>query len=87
MSSTEKYSAALLDKDAYWSYDRIVQLEKLNYSNAEAAFLLGLSIHTITRDVRKGVIRARRYGRRILIPREEVLRIAAEGMQPAAEAR
>jgi excisionase family DNA binding protein len=57
-------------------------LEKLSYSKDEAAFLTGLSVHTITRDVNLGRIKAVRYGRRILIPRAEVERIAGVGMQP-----
>jgi len=64
-----------------------MQLEKLNYSKVEAAFLTGVSVHTITRDVNLGRIRSIRYGRRVLIPAEEVRRIAGEGMpetKPAA---
>ncbi|HEV3330549.1 MAG TPA: hypothetical protein VG096_06190 [Bryobacteraceae bacterium] len=61
-----------------------MHLEKLNYSKQETAFLLGLSIHTITRDVKLKRITARCYGRRVLIPREEILRIAAHGMQREA---
>ena len=57
-------------------------LEKLSYSKQEAAFLLGLSVHTVSRDVNLGRIDARHYGRRVLIPREELLRIAADGMEP-----
>jgi excisionase family DNA binding protein len=57
-------------------------LEKLLYSKAEAAAIIGLSQHTITRDVGLGRISVRRYGRRVLIPREELLRIAKDGMQP-----
>lgn len=53
---------------------------KLLYSREEAAEILSLSVHTVARDVRMGRIHARKYGRRVLIPREEVLRIAAEGM-------
>ena len=60
-------------------------LEKLSYSKQEAAFLLGLSVHTVTRDVNRGRISARHYGRRVLIPRDEVLRIANQGMQPEAQ--
>jgi excisionase family DNA binding protein len=56
--------------------------EKLLYSREQAAEILYLSVHTVTRDVRLGRIRARKYGRRVLIPREEILRIAAEGMRP-----
>ena len=57
-----------------------MRLDKLLYSKDETAELIGLSKHTITRDVRLGRISARHYGRRVLIPRDEILRIAAEGM-------
>jgi excisionase family DNA binding protein len=56
--------------------------EKLLYSKEEAAENLGLSVHTITRDVRLGRIASRRYGRRVLIPAAEITRIANEGMRP-----
>lgn len=57
-----------------------VRNEKLLYSKEEAAALIGLSVHTITRDIRLGRIKAQRYGRRVLIPHAELMRIAAEGM-------
>lgn len=60
-----------------------MKLEKLLYSKDEASEIIGLSKHTIARDIRLGRIEARRYGRRVLIPREELLRIAAHGMGPA----
>ena len=59
-----------------------MQLSKLLYSKEEVADLIGISRHTISRDILRGVIASRRYGRRRLVPAEEVLRIAAEGMQP-----
>jgi excisionase family DNA binding protein len=46
----------------------------------EAAGMLSLSVHTVARDVRLGRIQARHYGRRVLIPASEILRIAAHGM-------
>lgn len=61
-----------------------MKLDKLLYSKEEAAEIIGLSKHTITRDVRLGRIQARHYGRRVLIPREEILRIATEGLKPEA---
>jgi hypothetical protein len=64
-----------------------MKLEKLLYSKGEAAEIVGLSIHTISRDCRLGRIQVRHYGRRILIPSTEILRIANEGMsevKPAA---
>ena len=60
-----------------------MELGKLFYSKQESAELLNISPHTVSRDVRLGKIAAKRYGRRVLIPREEILRIAKEGMQPA----
>jgi len=65
-----------------WYPEIVMQLEKLSYSKQETAYLLNLSVHTITRDVRLGRIQVRHYGRRVLIPREELLRIAADGMEP-----
>jgi predicted site-specific integrase-resolvase len=56
---------------------------RLLYSQAAVAEILSLSIHTVKRDVRLGRIDTRRYGRRILVPRSEVERIAAEGMRLA----
>jgi excisionase family DNA binding protein len=53
---------------------------RLLYSREEAAEILSLSVHTVARDVRMGRIQARKYGRRVLIPRDEILRIANEGM-------
>jgi excisionase family DNA binding protein len=58
----------------------VMKLDKLLYSKEEAAEIIGLSKHTITRDIRRNLIQCRRYGRRVLIPREELLRIANDGM-------
>lgn len=54
------------------------------FSREETATLLCLSIHTVARDCRNGRIKTRRYGRRVLIPRSEILRIANEGMHEEA---
>ena len=54
--------------------------KRLLYSHEDAAELLSLSVHTIARDCRLGCIQSRRYGRRILIPKSEIERIAVEGM-------
>jgi excisionase family DNA binding protein len=59
-----------------------MKLDKLMYSITDTGEILGLSKHTVGRDVRRGIIEARRYGRRVLIPREEILRIAAVGLRP-----
>jgi|HubBroStandDraft_6_1064221.scaffolds.fasta_scaffold2184333_1 excisionase family DNA binding protein len=58
-----------------------LQNERLFYSQAEFADLFGLSVNTIIRDVRLKKIDSKKYGRRILIPRSEVVRIAAEGLR------
>jgi excisionase family DNA binding protein len=58
-------------------------LDRLQYPIEEGAALLGVSKHTLIRDIRLGRVKTSRYGKRVLIPREEILRIAAEGMQPA----
>lgn len=59
-----------------------MKLEKLLYSKEETAEIIGLSKHTVSRDVLLGRIAAKRYGRRVLIPRDEILRIASEGLRP-----
>jgi excisionase family DNA binding protein len=60
-----------------------MKLDKLCYSIEETAEILALSKFTIARDCRAGIIRANRYGRRVLIPRDEILRIATSGLQLA----
>jgi excisionase family DNA binding protein len=59
---------------------------RLQYPIDEGAALLGVSKYTLIRDIRLGRIKIMRYGKRVLIPREELLRIAAEGMQPVEAA-
>ena len=61
------------------------RLQRLQYSIEESADLLSLSRHTLARDIRRGIIRAQRYGRRILIPREELERIARDGLHAAIQ--
>ena len=51
---------------------------RLAYPLAEAAFLLGVSVATLRRDARCGVIRTIRYGRRVLLPAEELRRLAGQ---------
>ena len=53
---------------------------RLQYPIEEAAVLWGISKDTVIRDIRRGKIKTNRYGRRVLIPRAEVMRIAAEGI-------
>jgi excisionase family DNA binding protein len=55
--------------------------ERLFYSQEEVASIFGISVHTIIRDVRLKKIAFRKWGRRILIPKSEVLRIYAEGLK------
>jgi excisionase family DNA binding protein len=55
--------------------------DRLMFSKEEAARLWNVSIHTVSRDCRSGKIRCKRYGRRILISKDEILRIADEGME------
>jgi len=60
---------------------------RLQYPIEEGAALLGISKHTLIRDIRRGMVKTSRYGERVLIPRDELLRLAAEGMpelKPAA---
>lgn len=62
-------------------------LPRLLYSKREAAQMLGISPNTVTRDIGLGTIAARHYGRRVLIPREEIERIALTGQVGVATAR
>jgi len=55
-----------------------MRLTRLMYSIEETAELLSLSKHTLARDARLGKIAARRYGRRVLIPAAEILRLAGQ---------
>jgi excisionase family DNA binding protein len=55
--------------------------ERLFYSQEELASIFGVSVHTIIRDVRLKKIASRKWGRRILVPRSEVLRIYSEGLK------
>jgi excisionase family DNA binding protein len=55
---------------------------RLQYPIEEGAVLLGVSKDTLIRDIRRGLVKTTRYGKRVLIPREELLRIAAQGMRP-----
>lgn len=61
-------------------------LNKLFYSKVEAAEVLGISKHTINRDIQLGRIQARKYGKRVLVPADELLRVA-QSLPRAHEAR
>jgi len=49
--------------------------QRLNYPIDEGAALLGISKHTVIRDIRAGKIQVKRYGKRILISHQEILRL------------
>jgi excisionase family DNA binding protein len=61
-------------------------MDQLAVSVSEAGAVVGLSKHTIRAYVRSGRVRAVRFGRRVLIPVEEVQRIAREGIRPVRAA-
>ena len=65
---------------------RSMKSDKLLFTKDEAAELLGVSPHTLNRDIKLGRIESRRYGRLRLIPAAELVRIAAEGMKPLERA-
>ena len=60
---------------------RVAVLEKFFYSRNEAASSLALSVRSIDYLISDGKLRTRRMGRRVLIPSEDVKRLAAEIMQ------
>jgi excisionase family DNA binding protein len=62
-----------------------MDLEKLGYTLRQAADTLGVSLSTVTRDVSLDRIKVTRYGRRVLIPRAEILRIARDGLSIGSE--
>jgi excisionase family DNA binding protein len=57
-----------------------ILIQRLQYPIEEGAALLGISKHTLVRDIRRGLVKTSRYGKRVLIPHEEIMRIAAEGI-------
>lgn len=58
-------------------------MERISVGIDEAAQLVGLSKYTIRAYERKGLIKATRIGKRVLIPAAELERIVMEGVQPA----
>lgn len=56
-------------------------MEKLAYSKAETAKLLGLHENSVTNAIRRGEIRAVRLGARVLIPRTELARLLGEAIK------
>ena len=55
-------------------------VQRFQYPIDESAQILGISKHTMIRDIRLGRIRTVRYGKRILIPHDELVRLSSEGM-------
>lgn len=54
---------------------------KLLYSRKEAAFALGLSARSLDYLIDGGHIDVRRIGSRVMVPAEELKRIAREGIR------
>lgn len=54
--------------------------DRLLYSRAEAAALLSISVSSIDVMVGRGMIRSRRQGRRVLIPKTEVERVSRQNI-------
>jgi excisionase family DNA binding protein len=59
---------------------KVVAFEKFFYSRYEAASSLAMSVRAIDYLISDGKLRTRRKGRRVLIPSEDVKRVAAEIM-------
>lgn len=57
-----------------------VLLDQLNYSTKDTAKILAVSRQSVIRHIRLKHIRVVRFGARILVPREEILRVATEGV-------
>jgi excisionase family DNA binding protein len=50
------------------------ELLRLLYPRSESAFLLGVSLRTLDYKIQGVEIRVRRVGRKVLIPRDELLK-------------
>ena len=61
--------------------DKIVQFEKFFYGRNEAAAALAISVRKIDYLIGDQKLRTRRIGRRVVIPSEDVKRLAAEIMR------
>lgn len=59
----------------------IVPFEKFFYARHEAANALAVSVRSIDYLISEKKLRTRRYKRRVLIPSEDVKRVAAEIMR------
>ena len=58
----------------------MLEIEKLLYTQEEAAQALGVSLRSIERMVSAAQVRTKKMGRRRNIPATEVRRIAREGL-------
>jgi excisionase family DNA binding protein len=61
--------------------ERFIPFEKFFYSRKEAASALAISVRTIDYLISDQKLRTRRIGRRVVIPAEDVKRLAAEIMR------
>jgi excisionase family DNA binding protein len=52
--------------------------DRLLYSRKEAAFALSVCLSTVEALIDRGELKTRRMGRRVLIPRAELLRVAGK---------
>ena len=59
----------------------VVSLEKFFYGRKEAAQSLGVSVRSIDYLISAGKLRTRRFNRRVLIPTEDLTKVAAEIMR------
>ena len=63
--------------------------EAILVSRKDGAAILGVSIRTLDYAIARGLIRPRRIGRRVMLPRTELLRFASKDhvqIAPAPEA-
>jgi excisionase family DNA binding protein len=60
-------------------------LERLLYTRKEAAQLLSMSVGNVDLLIASGQIRARRMGRLVRIPRQELMRLTREDVLPGRE--
>lgn len=52
------------------------QVVKLLYGREEAAYALGISLRSVDTMIAEKLVRARRFGRRVLIPVSDIQRVA-----------
>lgn len=58
------------------------QAERVGYTVEEAAQLCTLSARTLRKFIRDGQLVASRFGQRVVIPRENLVRFIASGARP-----